>query len=380
MKYKLLFAGLFVAMFSSFGVYKVASAQSIRSSDNINVASDQKIDSSVYYAGSSIDIAGTINGDVYCVAQTLNISGTINGDVICAAQSVNITGEVDGSLRVAAQTINISGQTKGNSTVFSQSANLIDGAKIGRDLNGASTQLIINQGALVARDVTIGAEIMNINGQIGRNAEVAVENLSLGPESKIKGNLTYYSNKDVSKQQGAEIAGSVTKKVPDASKNRNLLVSPFASILFGLFILGSMLLTSLVLVLIFPKVFKDTVKSSDKKTGKSIILGSISLFLMPIVIIFLLITVIGIPLAILLLLGWSIIMFLSGPFFAYYVGSKLINNNNAILIMLAGSVVLLILYAIPVINFLALLAAGIFGSGIILNQLSMKYVKPKYTK
>jgi hypothetical protein len=380
MKNKILLMGAFVSLFSIFGIYRVANAQSIKSSDNINVSSEQKVESSVYYSGSSIDIAGTINGDVYCIGQTVNISGTINGDVICAAQNINISGEVDGSLRIAAQTVNISGKTKRSSTIFAQSTSFSSGSKIGQDLNGASSQVFINQGASVARDITMGAETMNINGEIGRNAEVAAENLRLGPSSKINGNLTYYSKNDVDRQQGAEVAGSVTKKSPEASPNKSMFTSPFASIMFGLFILGSMLLTSLVLVLLFPRVFRGVIKSSDGKTGKTIGLGFASIFLTPFVIVFLLISVIGIPIAILLILSWMIVMFLSGPLFAYFIGSKIMSNSNSIVIMLAGSVILLLLYAIPLLNFFAFTAAGVYGSGMLLNHASKYISKPKYNK
>ena len=90
---------------------------------------------------------------------------------------------------------------------------------------------------------------------------------------------------------------------------------------------------------------------------------------MPIVIVLIMATIIGIPLAIILWLMYLMIVILSGPLFAYFAGDKILPEQRPWIQTLVGSLLLLVLLVIPIINILFGLIMLFYGSGIILNLL-----------
>ena len=91
------------------------------------------------------------------------------------------------------------------------------------------------------------------------------------------------------------------------------------------------------------------------------------------------ITIIGIPLGILLLLGWLLVALSSGWFAAYFVGRTIWHSQrNPLLIILVGGLVLLILFLLPYIGFLLMLVSFWIGSGMALLALKDSYHRPRY--
>ena len=80
----------------------VANAQRFAS----NVEEGQKVHSSLYSSGKTIDIRGEIFGDVFCAGQTVNIDAIVQADILCAGVDVRISGKVDGDIRVAGSECN----------------------------------------------------------------------------------------------------------------------------------------------------------------------------------------------------------------------------------------------------------------------------------
>jgi hypothetical protein len=100
---------------------------------------------------------------------------------------------------------------------------------------------------------------------------------------------------------------------------------------------------------------------------------------MPFLIILLMVTVIGIPLGLLLGLGWLLTLFLAGPFAAYLLGRLIWRGQpNRIWVMLLGSVILLLAYLVPILGGLVVLAVGIVGTGMILQSLYRHFPRPAY--
>jgi predicted membrane protein len=97
------------------------------------------------------------------------------------------------------------------------------------------------------------------------------------------------------------------------------------------------------------------------------------------VILLLMLTVVGIPFALLLLAAWILVQALAGVMSAYYLGRKIWRRQrNPVLIMLVGSVLLIILYFIPFVGFIALVAALLLGTGMLLQELKRRRPTPNY--
>jgi uncharacterized membrane protein len=78
-------------------------------------------------------------------------------------------------------------------------------------------------------------------------------------------------------------------------------------------------------------------------------------------------------------LMWLVIIMLSGPFTAYYIGRLLFSSARSVLLtMFVGSIVLLVLYFIPVLGVFVLLGVYWLGTGMILLELMRRTPKPVY--
>lgn len=357
----------------------ISSAQTFKSDDNTQVAASETIDSAAYLFGDTVDVAGTINGDLYCAGQTVNISGTVKGDIFCAGQTINFSGTADGSLRLAGQTITISGQSTQSATLFAQTTNLADSAKISQDVNGGSSIFTVANKASIGRDLTYAASSIVINGTIARDVKVSAENLTLGSGAKVGGDIAYTSVNTIDKATTASVGGVVTQSIPKEESGSSYTMNVAGSMLFLLYFFIAVMVLLVALVLLFPSLYKSSYARIGTSPWMSMLFGLIALMIVPIMLLLVALTVVGIPLAIVLGLVWLVILLLSGSFSAYYLGALVLKNQkNPVIIMLAGGTLLLILLCIPIVGFFVWILSTILGVGIILHEMMKRTPKPKY--
>lgn len=374
-KYKLMALSLVGVL--SIGVLwtTVTSAQSIQTGNSVTTNSDEVIDSSLYTAGTNVTVDSTVNGDVNCAGQTVIISGTINGDILCLAQTLTISGTVNGDIRIAAQTINVSGAVTGNASVASSSFVVESSGSVGGDLTIASGTTTVT--GSVGRDILITSGNLDVDGTVGRNITGDLENLQLSSTAIVSGDIEYTSINEAEIDENAQVAGTTTMNTAEQSSSSGSLFG--ISLVFIIFILTSAILVSMVLVLIAPRFFHSVTSQALPRPWKALLVGMTVSFLVPIVGLILLLTVVGIPLAITLGVGWLFIALLSGPFTAYLVGRWILNKSTKpLLIMLVGSVVLLLTYLVPIIGFFALLFAYWTGAGMLTLELYYRNPNPSY--
>jgi hypothetical protein len=343
----------------------LANATSFKTGNSITVASNETVNGMLFAAGSNIDIAGTVNGDVYCAGQTVTISGTINGDVICAGQTIIISGEIDGNIRLAGQTVTLNSTVGNSATIGAQDLIIDKRGVIKRDLLGGSQNITVN--GTIGRDIVAGSENLIINGQVSRNINGGTNTLSVGSAGIIGGDVEYVGPSSPSINKGGVIMGAVTRTAP---KKQTQGVSAPIGLAWFVYVILAMLLTAIILVGLFPRVFNEASSTALKKPVQTALLGIIAIILTPMVIIMLAMLAVGIPLAILITLLWVVIMILSSPFVGYLLGRLILRSatNKPVLIMSLGISILVVTYFIPIIGFITGLAAWIFGTGMILMQ------------
>ncbi|MDZ7786400.1 MAG: polymer-forming cytoskeletal protein [Candidatus Saccharibacteria bacterium] len=368
---------LLVAGFSLFllaGYSTATSAHSVKSGDIVTVAQSETINETVFLAGQNLQINGTINGDVFCAAETISVNGTVNGDVMCAGMTMTLNGHVNGDMRVAVQTIVQNGEVTGSVTSGSQSYNLNNDGRIGRDLTGAASNVSIS--GEVGRDVGLGAETANITGTIGRNVQGEIQQLTLSDGSDIAGDITYTSVNELYRPANATVGGEVTRSTPEESPDQRFFGLSLGVVVYGL---AAMLITSLVLVLLFPRIFQNVTDTVHGSVAKTLLVGFIASVVVPVGLVLLLFTIAGIPLAMIFGFSWLVAVLLSGPFTAYYVGRRVLSGENrVVLIMLAGSLLALVLYITPIVSPFALLLSYWLGLGMLLRGLVRYAPKPTY--
>lgn len=323
---------------------------------------------SVYRAADTAMITGQVNGDIYCVGQTVTISGTVNGDVLCAAQTINISGTVNGSVRLVGQSINVSANITHGASLVGQDIMVADSARIGQDA-GIVGQTVLVDGR-ISRDLSAVGNAISLNGIIGRNVSLHVTQLTLGASTLIGGNLDYTSAQQLSKNNGAKVVGTVSyhKYQP-----HNEPVSAGFMLLAKLFWLVSLTILSVVLVALFPRLFKQLNPIWGSQFWWLLLTGFLAMFVVPVIILVLVLTVVGIPLGLLLLLLWIIAAIVSVPLASYFTGSLLVPKLHPVLMVLIGGVTIGIIEFIPILGWVIGLIAYWLGIGILLAGLKRSY-------
>ncbi|HVS59040.1 MAG TPA: polymer-forming cytoskeletal protein [Candidatus Saccharimonadales bacterium] len=352
------------------GVKGLTSANAFHVGTHVDLSSSQKVDSSVYVAGRNINIAADVNGDIFCAGQDVHISGTVHGDVLCAGQTVSVSGTVDGNVRLVGQTVTVSGQVSGSASVAAQTFTLDSHAKVGRDLSlaGSDSEVL----GAVGRDIALAAQTVSIDNKVGRDVTGTVQDFSLESGAVIAGNLSYTSNNTLSKNAHAQVLGAITRHTPPKHEHhRNWAVFWWMGV--------TLLFFALILALTVPRLLRSSATTTLAKPLQTFGVGLLVLIGVPILTILFVITAIGIPVAAVLGLTWVILMLLSAPFFAFFVGRWILGAKaNIFLAALLGVVLIVGVGAIPFVGFVSWFATVIFGLGSLGLLIARSFKKPVY--
>jgi cytoskeletal protein CcmA (bactofilin family) len=369
-KIKALAAGAALLLAVVFSWVGIANAQSFYSGKTINLDDSAPVYQTIFAAGENININNDVYGDIFCGGQTVTISGTVHGDIICAGQNVHVSGKVYGDVRLAGQTVNLSGAVSGNASIAGQNFTLESSGSIGGDASVATSTTTIY--GTISRDLALGGDASTVDGTVGRDLRGNLSHLTLGSNAQVKRNVDYTSTNQITQSTGSTVGGVVTQHQPTQSatsmpNNGSLL--KFGVLWFGYWALA-FLFAALIAVWLFPRLVQSVVSKATPRPWKALLVGIVSHICLPIVIILLGVTIIGLPVAFILVLLWMVIILSSTVFFAYYIGRLLLRNSHSkTLIALLGSLVFVSLWFIPFIGIFAWIVGQVTGTGMILLEL-----------
>ena len=316
--------------------------------DTVLAAPDQK--------AQSIDVAGTVKGDLIVVGDVVVISGNIEGNVIVAARRVEISGTVGGSLLGIAHTVIISGRVGRNAIAAGDSMNVSKSGEIGGNTIIAAREAVID--GKTQRDLLSASAIMDLRGEVGRNARLAVGQATVAGSSRVGGNLTARVGKEenVRVAQGAVIVGqkNIHVNVPRQKQSPYLTVSFYiwqSVRVLGLFITG------LIVFKLVPSLMPASLASGSDwlKAGG---VGFMTLVAVPIAAVILAVTFIGFPIALIAFVLYLIACYLAKIVVAEFVGRSVMKNSGAVP-LLVGLLLVVLAINLPwigtLINFLLIL-------------------------
>lgn len=351
-----------------------------RSSDQtVTVGPGETVVGSLFATGQTVQIDGVVEGDVYCAGKTILVKGSVNGDLLCAGQNVQVDGTVTGSIRTAGQTISLHNAIGRNVTAVGQIVNLGTLSRVGGDVVlGGQTMTLAG---VIAQGVLAASETMILNGTVGGNTKLAVNTLQVGETARINGTLMYESVNDAVVAPGALIGTVVKQPVQKERRGdwRLELEEKKLSQIWGAMqkpwpvnALGSIVtffLLAVVFIFLFPGKTERVVDMIATSPGRSVFMGLLAFVITPIVFVTLLITIIGIPLAILLILLFVLMAFVSKLFVALWVGRKIQSSfmkkkrENWYLAAAIGVTVSYLVFHLPYVGWLVSFIAVLIGMG-----------------
>ncbi len=339
-----------------------------------------------FRAGESVVLTEDLVGDVYVGGATVMVEGKIDGDLIVGGGTVTLNGEVTEDIRVGGGNVVLNGTVGqdvtagGGSITFGPASNVM-----GSVLAGGG--MVVYNGDVMG-DVWTGAGAVQMAGDFGQDVKVEADGIQVLSNTTVGGDLVANYGEESQVSEQAQISGETNinqvyrsykaeekmAKIDGYGKDMNNVGAVF-SLILGL-------VSGLVLMYLFPKATDEMSANAMKNPLPSMGWGALKLFLGPLVIILLMVTVIGMPLAFLMLMGyivsWMVACWISGK----ALGEKIYKESKAkwfkdrYLQFIIGLALIKLLSVLPVVGWLVKLTAFLIGFGAIARWFKGK-MKPK---
>lgn len=269
-------------------------ALEVRVGDRVTV-SGGPIQGPLFAAGTTVLIESDVDGDVFAVGGLVVISGRVTGDVLVAGRVVGVTGRIEGDIRCLAAELDVDAEVERTLTAVANWVLVSPVARVGRDVVVWAREVRI-QGD-VDRHVVGSAGFISLSGNTGGNVLVDAGSLEVRESARIGGELTYTSAAEAAVAPGAEIDGGLAWRVKapesDGPRGANWLAT-LVTLVAGAAVWG-------VVTLLFPRLWTGLDETVRRSFWRSIGWGLVLLVANPLVALFLMATIVGIPLSLALL-------------------------------------------------------------------------------
>ncbi len=164
---------------------------------------EQSVDHDVYAARGEVNVRATIDGDLVAAGQRITVDGNVTGDIIVAAQDIEIRSEVGDDVRAAGQHIRVMSPVSGHIVAAGQSVTVGQSVGDWAWLAGDTVEVLGDVGG----DLRIRARKITIDAEVDGNVQLIGDELRLGPEANVRGDLRWRSDNEADISPEAIIEG-----------------------------------------------------------------------------------------------------------------------------------------------------------------------------
>jgi hypothetical protein len=335
------------------------------SGEVVTIPTSQVVNEDLHVAARTVRTQTRVNGDVAAAGEMVELSGPIHGYVLAAGRDVSVGGPVGNDLWAAGANVTVSAPVVDNAMLAGGTVTLTSSARVGRDAQIAAGKLDL--GGPIGRNLRLAASEARLASEVRGSIQARVERLSLLPGAVVRGNLEVYGPNAPQISPEARVLGRVDYH-PTASRQQPSVGAGWGWLggwvyrFVSLLILGSAFL-------LLSQVWTDRVAEViTLQPGASILTGLVGLIVVPIVCLPILITLVGAPLALLLLAIYSVVWLLSGVFVAYWLGRWLLVRSGSpeaspFARLAVGALVLTFFSALPLAGWLVRSVVAMVGFG-----------------
>ncbi|RDZ65018.1 hypothetical protein C5B90_01235 [Haloferax sp. Atlit-12N] len=300
-----------------------------------------------------VDEGETFDGDLDAVGGTVVIAGTVTGDVSATAGTVLVaeTGVINGNLDAVAGSVTLEGTVGGDVSLAGGAVFVRDTADVGGSLDAAG-------------------DTVQLDGAVAGTVRVGANELAVGPTARVGGSLEYDAatatvdsaaavDSGVRQVDGLVVATPVVAGTPFQFGQFEGPVIP-DWVVSGYWLLANFVVGAII-VLVAPDFARRVTGLGTKKAVRSGGVGLLAIVAVPIVLLLLLLTIVGIPLSLAGGVGFLLALWVAGIYGALVLGTWLLSladYDNRWVALFAGLFVLAVLDFVPlggVLEFVVLL-------------------------
>jgi len=199
-----------------------------------------------------------------------------------------------------------------------------------------------------------------LNVSVGKDGQIILD-----PQAKIGGNLNYKAEDEsqLIKKEGSEVLGETSLK----NINDILISAPdkinkaFAATYLFLKVISlfSLLVIGIIIISLMPKIALKVHDQMSQKPAYSFGIGFIYFLVMPLISVFLFITIIGIPLSLIIIPIYLISLYIAKVFAGFTIGLIIFNKifkgkykQSLIIPLIFGLAIFVLLGSIPILGWI----------------------------
>ena len=309
-------------------------------------------------AGCKVEVLAEIDGDVVVMGGDVRLAAPVKQGVYAAGGRVSIDAPVQRNVRIAGGRVDLgpSANIAGNVTVA--------GGKV--EIDGA-----------IGGYLQVGAGSVRINGPVAGDVELGAGKAELGPNARIEGKLRYASGEEIRRDSAAQVRGGVERfergeRWPAAHRWRGGTRRGLGWVWsVGLLAIAAILVTAL------PQFYRRVEETAQAHWALSLLIGFIVLVCVPVAALIAIISVIGIPLALLTIALYLMLLLVGYVSAGIALGDIALQRWRAeraarhgwrIAAAVLAMLVLSLLGRVPFVGWLITLAAMLMGIGALLMQ------------
>lgn len=329
----------------------------------ITVGADETIDDTLVVMSESVLIEGTVTGDLVAMGERVTIRGRVDGLVVAMAETLIVDGDVGGTLLVMGESVDLRGAAlASNAYAMGRKVSFDDQTRIAGNAAVAAESAQV-QGT-VGRDLLALADRFALLGRVDGNLRSASGKLDVADSARIGGDLTARlesaDNADI--DAAAVIGGATAIESWERKPNRYLNPGYYAGQVLKFV---AAFVTGLILLRFCPGL-----REVPLTTGGELLtaggLGALVLIAVPALALAAVLTLIGAPLGIGVMLLWVIALYLAGIVVAAIAGARLLPGEarRPATTLLIGLLVVFVMISLPFIGGLIRLAVIVLGLGV----------------
>jgi cytoskeletal protein CcmA (bactofilin family) len=263
-----------------------------------------------------------VAGDAFVAGGEVRLRGKVHGDAVLAGGEVTVEDDIADDLYAAGGTVRIASTVRENARLAGGRVIIAPtGSVLGRaSIAGARVEVAGHVGGALS----VYADRVRVDGEVGGDLLVVARALSVGPRAQIGGRLTYRGPKPADISPSAVIAGGVEFERRAAHDRLFGPIARTAARVGAILLVLSMLVVGAVLVFAAPRFSAQAADNIVRRPGRVLAVGLTLLVAVPAAALVAIITVVGIPLGLLLLLCYPVVLLLGGLTAGLCLGDRIV--------------------------------------------------------
>ncbi|MBP8655603.1 MAG: hypothetical protein KBF08_05000 [Kiritimatiellae bacterium] len=315
----------------------------------------------------------------FWMARRLDIGGRTARDLWLLAQAdIRFTGETAGDLRAFGNAVTLAGVARENVLAYANNLHLTTNAVVGGELALFGANIICE--GRVEGDAWIMARAITLAGEWRGSLHLFADEIRVAPGTTIAGDVIYSAARPLVMDESVRVGGEVKARAATATAAGAASLQP--RLLLHGYLFMAALLVGMPFVGFFPFLAGGAVRTLRTTPWRALLTGAVALLFFPFLTAFIIMTVVGIPLGLLLGALYLAMLYLSHIVIALWLGHLILRapgpqSFGRVLAALAvGLFILYFLAALPGFGALLMLPVLAMGSGTLLLAFTRRPVLP----